>query len=365
MSQGEVASRILERQRLRLGRSSSVDFSPSGSRRRRSPTSRCSASTTASADDGHNGSNNIAATDPTIAMTAMPSRARPIRSHPFEDAAGSDHRLGAALKPMAAMRAATVSRGRSRVRSLSGGRSATVPYGGGNGDRDSGGVVRCIVSPAVQASGEQQDRQAITTADVNVSRIADGVHVDIRNSDDREVDRRPGVRAIAAATLAAEKERLRTSAEGDGALVTSGDRRWVVRRDSGGRGGGRGRHIGRENCTRKRTTSLLRNSTGNGTRALTLQTCFKEERESFIRDLQVLHRQLESKDRDHARREKELLDVRARARAEARTAQVRADTLLKEVEEATAGRTVAEANAEAVTEGLDRQTAVAEVCMTA
>lgn len=93
----------------------------------------------------------------------------------------------------------------------------------------------------------------------------------------------------------------------------------------------------------------------------TVQTCFKEERESFIRDLQVLHRQLEVKDRDRARREGEHRAAGARARADVRAAQERAETLGGELEVAAAARVAAEARAEALAEGLDKQASEAEV----
>lgn len=93
---------------------------------------------------------------------------------------------------------------------------------------------------------------------------------------------------------------------------------------------------------------------GGGPSMLTMQTCFKQEREAFIQDLQVLHRQLEAKDRDHARREREIQAACARARAEARAAQERAASLQKETDGAAAALAAATARAGLASEGLDR-----------
>lgn len=86
---------------------------------------------------------------------------------------------------------------------------------------------------------------------------------------------------------------------------------------------------------------------------LTMQACFKQEREAFIQDLQVLHRQLEAKDRDHARRERESQAACARARAEARAAQERAASLQKEADGAAAALAAAVARAGVASDGLD------------
>lgn len=93
---------------------------------------------------------------------------------------------------------------------------------------------------------------------------------------------------------------------------------------------------------------------GGGPSMLTVQTCFKQEREAFIQDLQVLHRQLEAKDRDHARRERESQAACARARAETRAAQERAASLQKEADGAAATLAEAVARAGVASEGLDR-----------
>lgn len=100
---------------------------------------------------------------------------------------------------------------------------------------------------------------------------------------------------------------------------------------------------------------------GRGRTVSTIQTCFREEREAFIRDLQVLHRQLEAKDRARVRCEQEHQASRARARSEARAAQERVEALQAEVDEAVAAKAVAEARTETGKEGLDRQTAAVEV----
>lgn len=92
----------------------------------------------------------------------------------------------------------------------------------------------------------------------------------------------------------------------------------------------------------------------SGPSMLTMQTCFRQEREAFIRDLQVLHRQLDAKDKDHARRQRESQAACAQARAETRSAIERTVLLQKEAEDAAAARAEAEARASVAVEGLDR-----------
>lgn len=102
------------------------------------------------------------------------------------------------------------------------------------------------------------------------------------------------------------------------------------------------------------TTAPRKLATAGGSSMLTMQTCFKQEREAFIQDLQVLHRQLEAKDRDHARRERESQAACARARADARAAQERTVSLQKDADGAAAALAAAVARAGAASEGLDR-----------
>lgn len=92
-----------------------------------------------------------------------------------------------------------------------------------------------------------------------------------------------------------------------------------------------------------------------------VQQCFKEERASFIRDLQVLHRRLEAKDRESARREKECRAAVARARLEARSAKEQADALRAEAEKAVAARATVEATAQDLNDTVDKYSANAEV----
>lgn len=92
-----------------------------------------------------------------------------------------------------------------------------------------------------------------------------------------------------------------------------------------------------------------------------VQQCFKEERASFIRDLQVLHRQLEAKDRESSRREKECRAAVARARLEARSAREQADVLRAEAEKAVAARAAVEATAQDLNDTVGKHSANAEV----
>lgn len=92
-----------------------------------------------------------------------------------------------------------------------------------------------------------------------------------------------------------------------------------------------------------------------------VQQCFKDERASFIRDLQVLHRQLEAKDRESSRREKECRAAVARARLEARSAKEQADVLRAEAEKAVAARATVEATAQDLNDTVGKHSANAEV----
>lgn len=158
------------------------------------------------------------------------------------------------------------------------------------------------------------------------------------------------------------------SSRASGALAAGGgDRDWggsvVKSRPAGGSGGsggpsgpGGGMHDNRVRPLPARSRESVEPQ-----RVTTIQTCFKDEREAFIRDLQVLHRQLEAKDRDRARREREHQAAGARAKAEAKAAQERSDAFRREAEEASVARSAAEARAEAAAESLDKQIAAAEV----
>lgn len=152
-----------------------------------------------------------------------------------------------------------------------------------------------------------------------------------------------------------------------GLAAGGGDRDWggsvVKSRPAGGSGGsgGPGGPGGGMHDNRVRPLPARSRESVEPQRVTTIQTCFKDEREAFIRDLQVLHRQLEAKDRDRARREREHQAAGSRAKAEAKAAQERSDAFRREVEEASVARSAAEARAEAAAESLDKQVAAAEV----
>lgn len=281
-----MASRILERQRLRLGRSSSLDPPDSPLRRRRQPQWAQSHAPYTSDDDD------------------------------YDEAPGSQtSRLGEND------REALVGGG-TRGRSLLKGEGTAMFFKGAGGGR---GGVRSLSSPAA-VGWNCKDRKTIGSIRSSNSNIVIG----------------PGF----------------------GGGVGEGERESGLKHPTGtatGTGTGTGIGTGNGKGNRGKGDEAAAGRRQRVTLPLTAQTCFKEERESFIRDLQVLHRQLEAKDRDRARREREHRAASARARAETRAAQERAEALRRGADDATAARAATEARMEAATEALARQTAAAEV----
>lgn len=210
-------------------------------------------------------------------------------------------------------------RGRTRLRpsGVSGATASTscsiprVSGGGGGGGGRRTGAVRCLSSPAV-AGGTPSF------------------------SSTRSINRKSSAGASDGWTTTTV------------ALDQIGDRELIDdERGAGPSRGARFQQPGGAPATPATTTTC-------GPSMLTMQTCFKQEREAFIRDLQVLHRQLEAKDRDHARRQKENEAACALARTETRTAIERTFSLRKEAEDAATAQAEAEARTAVAVEGLDR-----------
>lgn len=317
--QGEVACRILERQRLRFEqRSSSLD-SPGSREPRKEAQQKISHRRWFDAcgrADNDNGNGN----DDELTATVVPSR---WLSSPMDMNGDGFCEAAAAEEGRKGQQQA---RGRKVLRRRR--ESATTgPYSGDDSYVGGGGRMTRSLSLPATTGGRKNSEQAIRNRN-DTSRGSHTFHdVGLSYS---------GVGSVSAMMAEASERSKATTPK-----VT-----------------GRGRN-GRE---AKVETDHHPPRGGRGhTTILTMQTCFKEERESFIRDLQVLHRQLEAKDRDHARREREYRAAGVRTRAESRAAHERSDLIQREADEAAVVRQAAEARAETTTERLQEQTAAAEV----
>ncbi|CAM9689967.1 unnamed protein product [Scytosiphon promiscuus] len=277
LSQGEVASRILERQRLRLEEGGLSDLHAQALGERQQQRGLLEHGEIKHGDAGDD--------------TGCDEDGQLAKSTPFlgEGSRGVNYReaeVGASFPPGPGGR-----RGRSHLRPPVAGRAAAGNTGanaadspplsntaGGAGGRDSS-PVRCLSSPAAVGS-----RRAIPGDTSSNSNSGGVTHA---------------------------RRRCPSGAHG-GAIPTGG----AGNLKEGARG------LGFSTGAVRSRSAGPRNVEGTAG-MLTMQTCFKEEREAFIRDLRVLHRQLEAKDREHARRERESQAAFARARSEGRAAQER------------------------------------------
>lgn len=358
---GEVASRILERQRLRLegkGGEASGTESPTaataGRRRRRGGGG---GSLRPGGELGHGAAWEEEEEDDDDCDDEAEGR---------EGAPGSNGetllaRAGSGGGDQEVVPGDAGVRGRTRLRSSGGGAGALTASTRTTSPGGIGGVVRCRSSPAGASRGLNAARDVV------------------RSSSGRAAGRREASGGGVAGAMAAEAR------QGDGGCRTDSSRglqhKQLHADDAHGRARPNGRSSNSHTATRHSSSTApnggrssdthaptaARHSTttptgggaaaaaaGDGTSMLTMQTCFRQERESFIRDLQVLHRQLDAKDRDHARRDAESQAAFSRARAEARAARERAASLRKEAEAAAAARAVAEARVGVAAEELDR-----------
>lgn len=243
-------------------------------------------------------------------------------------------------------------RGRTRLRPSGGEIGALTASTRTTAPGGTGGVVRCRSSPAGASRGHSAARDVVRSSSDSVG-LAAG----------RRVASGGGV----AGAMAAEAQQEGGECGADSRGLHK-QHKQVHAGGTHGQARPNGRS-GRNTPTAARHSSTTPTGGGgggataaDGTSMLTMQTCFRQERESFIRDLQVLHRQLDAKDRDHARRDAESQAALSRARADARAARERAASLQKEAEAAAAARAVAEARVGVAAEELDRWVVATRPC---
>ncbi|CAN0055643.1 unnamed protein product, partial [Ectocarpus sp. 4 AP-2014] len=276
LTQGEVATRILERQRLRLeGRDSEASgaepptaAAAAGRRRRRRGGG---GSRRPGGELGHG-----------AACEEEEKDDGDDEAEGRQSAPGSDGETLARASGGGAQEGVPGAgvRGRTRLRPSGGGIGAPTASARNTAPGMGGSVVRGRSSPAGASRGLNAAREVFRSSSGSVGRAAGG--------------RAASGGGVAGATAAEAQQ-------GDGECGT--DSRGLQKQqkqlhagDAHGQARPNGRSSNTHAAARHSSTTPAGGSTaaaaaaGDETSMLTMQTCFRQERESFIRDLQVLHR---------------------------------------------------------------------------